>query len=129
MNPISRAEQFKTLFPHEPAFRIQQIEKALFDEKINGWLETTTLPKAIRETLDKNVPWITCVEAKVFQSSRKDTFKALLKTSDNHLFESVLMANKRGQWTICVSSQIGCAMKCVFCATGTMGLKRSLLAD
>jgi 23S rRNA (adenine2503-C2)-methyltransferase len=39
------------------------------------------------------------------------------------------MENKRGDWTICVSSQIGCAMRCTFCATGTMGLKRSLMAD
>jgi 23S rRNA (adenine2503-C2)-methyltransferase len=52
-----------------------------------------------------------------------------LQTADGKKFESVLMANRKEQWTICVSSQIGCAMRCTFCATGTMGLKRSMTAD
>jgi 23S rRNA (adenine2503-C2)-methyltransferase len=45
------------------------------------------------------------------------------------MFETVLMGNAREQWTVCVSSQIGCAMGCVFCATGKMGFKRHLTAD
>lgn len=126
---ISREEQFKTLFPKEPAFRWRQIEQALFDVSRNGYEDITSLSKPMRETLQKEMAWITCAPEVVYESKRKDTFKAILKTADDKEFESVLMANKRGQWTMCVSSQIGCAMRCTFCATGTMGLKRSLLAD
>ena len=39
------------------------------------------------------------------------------------------MENSKGNFSICVSSQIGCAMGCTFCATGTMGFKRNLLAE
>jgi adenine C2-methylase RlmN of 23S rRNA A2503 and tRNA A37 len=48
---------------------------------------------------------------------------------DGACIETVLMTNRRGQWTACVSSQVGCAMKCAFCATGRLGLKRNLTSD
>ena len=83
----------------------------------------------MRDTLIKDVPWISSTLFHMFKNQRGDTYKAVLKTPDGKFFETVLMANKREQWTICVSSQIGCAMKCTFCATGTMGLTRSLTSD
>ncbi len=129
MQPKTRAAVFQELFPKEPAFRVKQIEQALFHPSATGWNEITTMPKAMRETLIKSVPWMTCTAERVYQSARDDTYKAVLIAADGQRFESVLMENKRGQWTICVSSQIGCAMKCTFCATGAMGFKRSLTAD
>ncbi len=125
----SRKQQIETLFPHEPAFRLKQVAAALFDPSINSWEDISTLPKEMRDTLQKEVSWITVEAVKVYESKRGDTYKAILRAKDARVFESVLMLNKREQWTICVSSQIGCAMRCSFCATGTMGLKRSLLAD
>lgn len=125
----TREEQIKTLFPGEPAYRLKQIEQALFDTKHSGWKDITTLPKQMIATIEKEIPWMSVTEFKVYQSKLKDTYKAILTTTDKKLFETVLMENKRGDWTICVSSQIGCAMRCTFCATGTMGLKRSLMAD
>lgn len=129
MKIISRKEKFKELFPNAPAFRLKQIEQALFNPSIWSWEEVSTLDKPMREILSSQVPWMSVIHNKVYTSKNQDTFKAVLSSIDDKQFETVLMANKKGQWTICVSSQIGCAMKCVFCATGTMGLKRSLLAD
>jgi 23S rRNA (adenine2503-C2)-methyltransferase len=65
----------------------------------------------------------------VLESKRHDTFKAILETYDKKRIESVLMQNARGHWTLCVSSQVGCAMNCSFCATGKMGFTRNLTSD
>lgn len=83
----------------------------------------------MRETLRANVPWMSVREVIVQESLKKDTFKALLEVTGKNNIETVLMQNRRGGWTICVSSQVGCAMRCTFCATGKMGLTRNLLAD
>ncbi len=127
--PPDRSVRISELFPDAPSYRRAQIECAVFDPALTGWDQVSTLPKAMRETLEREVPWMSVSLAASFVSKRGDTVKALLATHDGQRFESVLMANRRGQWTICVSSQIGCAMKCTFCATGAMGLKRSLSAE
>jgi len=124
----SRTKQITERLGKVPRFRFDQIHKALFDAHISSWEEVTTLSKDMREKL-ADIPWLSISLVQMFESARHDTFKAVLRTSDNKNVESVLMANKRGQWTICVSSQIGCAMRCTFCATGTMGLTRSLGSD
>lgn len=130
MNSIlTRYERFQELFPHEKAFRWKQIEEGLFQVKNRGWKDLTGLPKDMREALEQEVPWISGEAQKVLFSNRKDTYKVLIKLADGNLVETVLMENKRGDWTICVSSQVGCAMRCGFCATGKMGLTRSLTAD
>lgn len=123
----SRREQFEALFPSEPAFRWKQIEDALFSSA-KSWNDVTTISKTLRESLTV-IPWMS-VEAQMVQVSLKgDTHKALLKVTGEKEIETVLMKNRRGAWTICVSSQVGCAMRCGFCATGKMGLTRSLIAD
>ena len=127
--PLNRHDHFVELFPREPAFRLRQIEKAYFTESMQGWEDVTTLSKEMREVLEKEIPWISCTPVKTLSSLSGDTHKVVLAGADEHMYESVLMRNKRDQWTICVSSQIGCAMGCTFCATGTMGLKRSLSSD
>lgn len=126
---LLRKEQFYALFPDEPKFRWDQIETALFNPTIVGWQGVTTFPKAMQVKLADCIPWMSVSEVGMFKSGRGDTYKAVLATKEGQRFESVLMENLRGQWTICVSSQIGCAMRCSFCATGTMGLTRSLTAD
>lgn len=127
--PPNRHDTFCALFPKEPAFRLRQIEKAYFTDTMHGWEDVTTLGKEMRQKLAADIPWMSCEAVRTFSSNSGDTHKVVLKGYDGELFESVLMANKREQWTICVSSQIGCAMGCTFCATGTMGLKRNLSSD
>ena len=125
----TRQERFSTLFPDEPKFRWKQVQQALFQPGKKSWLECLTLPKPMREMLQQELPWIS-VEQKALQTNpAEDTYKAVLTAQDGLNFETVLMQNAKGQWTLCVSSQIGCAMGCTFCATGAMGLKRSLTSD
>lgn len=126
---VSRAERIKALFPTEPAFRLKQAQEALFTPGKNGWEDVQVLPKAMRETLIKEVPWMAVKEVTVLQSKKMDTFKAIVEVEGGKRIETVLMQNARDQWTVCVSSQVGCAMRCTFCATGKMGLTRSLDAD
>ncbi|MBN1584770.1 23S rRNA (adenine(2503)-C(2))-methyltransferase RlmN [Candidatus Uhrbacteria bacterium] len=129
--PETRTGALKRLFPDEPGFRQAQLEKAVFDDGPNGWNEVTTLPQPIRDRLGKEVPWLSYDEdSTVFmESGDGDSFKAALELGDGSCIETVLMANRRGQWTACLSTQVGCAMRCAFCATGKLGLKRSLTSD
>ncbi|HLC75754.1 MAG TPA: 23S rRNA (adenine(2503)-C(2))-methyltransferase RlmN [Candidatus Peribacterales bacterium] len=127
--PLTRAERFLELFPEEKPYRLRQLEEAAFRSNASGFKDVTTFPKDMKEILSEQVPWISIACERLVESISKDTMKAVLRTEDNLRFESVLMANKRDQWTICVSSQIGCAMGCTFCATGAMGLRRNLNAD
>ncbi len=126
MYPLREA-QFKTLFPDEKKFRLTQIKEALFSNKYNSWAEITTLPITIREKIQKSIPWITFTQKKVLKDH--NTHKAIVELQDKYLIETVLMKNKKDAYTICVSSQVGCAMNCSFCATGKMGFKRNLTSD
>ncbi len=105
------------------------MEEALFSESFGGFSDVTVMPKSMRETLAKELPWLSVRPAHILESKKKDTYKAIVELSDGKRVETVLMQNARGQWTVCVSSQVGCAMACTFCATGTMGFTRNLSSD
>ncbi len=123
----TRQEQFAQLFPDEPTFRWNQIEQGLFSAA-RSWEDLTSLSKIMREGI-ASLPWTTVTPLEILKSGNGDTHKVILTVEGDKQIETVLMKNKRDAWTICVSSQIGCAMRCGFCATGKMGLTRSLTAD
>lgn len=125
----SREEIFDEFFPDAPAYRWGQIERALFLPDLKDWDNLPAVPDVMKQTLKKSAPWVSYANARVYSGANNDTFKAALKMQDGYEIETVLMKNARGFWTVCVSSQIGCAMRCGFCATGKMGLKRSLHSD
>lgn len=125
---LSRKEAFLKFFPDAPNFRWKQIGASLFQPELDGWHQITSLPKNIREMLQA-IPWISLQEKQILQSKKEDTYKAILLTDSKNLFETVLMKNRSGSWTICVSSQVGCAMGCTFCATGKLGLRQNLHYD
>lgn len=125
----TRKEQFTTLFPDAPRYRIEQIERGLYERGNTSWDDITTLSKSMREELNKQVDFLSIKDSQVLISKNKDTHKAMLTMADGAQIETVLMKNKRDHWTICVSSQVGCAMACSFCATGEMGFKRNLTQD
>ncbi len=108
-------------------YRNKQINHAVFVELIKDWNEVESLPKEIREFLDKNVKLSSLEVVKEEISSRKDTIKTLFRLDDGNLIESVLMMHE-GRNTVCVSCQSGCPVGCTFCATGQLGLKRNLTA-
>jgi len=110
-----------------PKFRLKQILKAVYQDSVSSFSEISTLPKDLREKMDKEIP-ILSFEAQKVQSDKKDgTQKVLLKLTDGNFIETVLIPGViEGHWTTCISSQVGCAMRCSFCATGKMGFKRNL---
>lgn len=112
----------------EPKYRQDQLCKAWFNPAIASYEQISTFPKELREKL-KNYPWIGAEPAAMEKSKLDGTIKALLKLQDGLLIETVLLGrekNEKLRHTICVSSQVGCAMGCVFCATGRLGFKRNL---
>ncbi len=103
------------------------MRRAWFDPSLSSWNTVSTLPKDLREELEAKVPWSS---VKLIRSpSSKTAVKALFELHDGKKIESVLMVNSKGQWTACLSSQVGCAMACDFCATGSMGFFRDLTID
>ena len=128
MQYISRQERIQELFPNEPAFRLNQIEEALFQPSVHSWSDITSLSKSMREKMT-DIPFQSLTIVKIHESKNQDTFKAIVQVEGKMEIETVLMKNRRDLWTICVSSQVGCAMGCTFCATGKMGLIRQLHSD
>lgn len=126
---ISRKEQFAALYPDAPAFRFRQLEEALYDPALRNFSDISSMPVAMRETLEREMRWLSLSPVQVLESAKHDTYKAVVELEDGKRVETVLMKNARGQRTVCVSSQVGCAMACTFCATGTMGFARNLIAD
>jgi 23S rRNA (adenine2503-C2)-methyltransferase len=108
----------------EPAYRLKQIKQAIFKELITNWSQATTIPKSIRDGLDEICPLQ--INVQVFLSKDKRTVKGLITLNDGLKIETVLMRYQNGRNTVCVSSQVGCALGCSFCATGKMGFKRNL---
>lgn len=129
MKISSRKEKFTELFPTALRFRWQQIEGALFDPTFKNFGDITTLPQEVRTKLDRELKWLALEPVAVLESRKKDTYKAVIALADGKRVETVLMKNARGYYSVCVSSQVGCAMACTFCATGRMGFTRNLSTD
>ena len=122
---LSRQELRDTLKAMgQPAFREKQIFTWLH-RGVTSFEEMTNLSKALRQELDERF-YITVPEAVRRQVSRQDgTRKYLWKLRDGNCVESVLMQYHHGN-TICISSEVGCAMGCAFCASTLGGLVRRL---
>jgi 23S rRNA (adenine2503-C2)-methyltransferase len=111
----------------EPKYRIKQIQQAVFDDLADDWSVATGLPKKLREELQQKFPLD--INAQALTSEDKNTIKALITPADKNSIETVLMKHDSGRNTVCVSSHVGCPMGCKFCATGQMGLIRTLSTD
>ncbi len=108
-------------------FRAEQILHALYRDFIQSWDEATTLPKEFRETLKQETP-LTATTLLDVAESPDGTKKLLVGFEDGEAVETVLIP-AQGRLTQCISTQVGCAMGCAFCASGAHGLVRSLTAD
>jgi 23S rRNA (adenine2503-C2)-methyltransferase len=126
----AREDAFKELFPDQPEYRHKQLTESLFLRSVKSIASLSVFPQAMRKSLEDNqFPFFTYTETFVQASRSKDTFKALLTMADGKKIETVMMKNRRGHFSVCVSCQIGCAMACTFCATGKMGFTRNLSVD
>lgn len=110
----------------QPAFRIPQILDWIFEKRVNDFERMTNLPQSLRELLTGS---FTAFTSSITEHSISDdgTEKLLLRLQDAGLIECVLLREDHRR-TICVSSQVGCAMGCVFCASGLDGVMRNLTA-
>lgn len=109
-----------------PALRMKQIMHAVYVEGVESFADISTLPKDVKAAL---IGEPVLIFAPLHAAVSKDgTIKTIFQLHDKQQVESVMIPNKQNR-TVCVSSQVGCAMKCAFCATGTMGMKRNLSSD
>lgn len=114
----------------EPAFRCKQFFSWLHNQQIEDFSEAHNVGKKLLQSLNEDGYTLTDPELKQRFISKDGTEKYLMAMNDGSLIECVLM-RYRGDYskqrnTLCVSSQVGCAMGCVFCATGNQGFERNL---
>ncbi len=110
---------------NEPSYRAKQIYTWLHKRNVSDYDTMTDLPEGLRKKLTELAP-VFVPEIKQIRSSNQDgTKKYLFELNDGQLIESVLMHYKYG-YSICISSQAGCAMGCSFCASTVGGFIRNL---
>ena len=126
--------ELKDLFDSwgEPRFRIQQVWKGLYRHLWSNTDEFTQLPLTLRQHLQDSLRFDALTPIHISESEDRQTVKTLFRLHDQRVIEAVLMKysptthQSKERRTLCISSQVGCAMGCVFCATGQMGFTRNL---
>jgi len=111
----------------EKRYRAQQIWDWMYGRRVNRFESMSNLPQATLARLNETTT-LGSLELVAGQHSGDGTEKRLYRLHDGQLIESVLMPYDDDRMTACISSQAGCAMGCVFCATGQMGFGRNLTA-
>jgi len=111
----------------EKAFRAKQVYEWLWKKSATSFDEMTNLSKETRSLLIDNFI-INSVKIKQQQKSYDGTIKILFELHDGKIVEGVLIPSEK-RVTACISSQVGCALACSFCATGTLGFTRNLDFD
>jgi len=110
-----------------PTVHAKAVYRHLFKDFEKAPWETSGLPHVLAAQLRHDMRCNTASVAEESLSRYDGTVKFLVRMEDGSLVESVLMPEKK-RITLCISSQVGCAMACTFCHTGRMGLKRNLTA-
>ena len=110
----------------EPPYRTRQILPRLWQRPVASWEDATELPERLRRALPEAFP-LRRLPVVARQVSSDGTEKYLWDLGDGEAVESVLIPEGKRR-TLCISSQVGCALGCVFCATGRMGFRRNLSA-
>ncbi len=123
--PIGELESF--LFSEgKERFRARQLSRWLYQRFADDFSGMTDLSKPFREKLSGGCT-LTLPSCDLIEGSSDGTEKYLFRLEDGESVESVLIPEE-GRTTLCVSSQVGCAMRCGFCATGAIGFKRNMTA-
>jgi 23S rRNA (adenine2503-C2)-methyltransferase len=127
-------EELETQFAgwEQPKYRVAQLLDWLYARRAAGWDEMSNLPKALREQLRTGFTLQTLALVRQ-QGARDTTRKFLWRLADGSLIESVLIpanpalyGEASDRHTLCISTQVGCAYGCRFCASGLDGWKRNL---
>ena len=119
----------------QPAYRASQVVEWLYLRRVTQWAAMTNLPKPLRERLAREFS-LTALELVTQQGAADTTRKFLWRLADGAFIESVLIpanpalyGDTSDRQTLCVSTQVGCAYGCRFCASGLEGWKRNLGAE
>lgn len=113
----------------QPKYRWDQVRQAVFGRAAATYAEVGGLPAGLPEKLAHMAPILSVAPRSVSVSSDGRAHKALLDLADGKVIETVLLRPSETRWTTCISSQVGCAVACTFCATGLMGLTRNLTPE
>ena len=141
-------EELETQFAawKQPKYRMAQLLEWLYVHRVTSWEAMTNLPKPLREKLKENFSFQTLellrkqgapvLRSNTAEGGRDTTQKFLWRLHDHSLIESVLIpanpalyGEASDRHTLCVSTQVGCAYGCKFCASGLDGWKRNLTPD
>ena len=109
----------------EPSYRARQIWHGLYQHLWDDPEQFTTLPINLRQRVGDHFSFFHLQSSTTLNSSDGETRKTLFRLPDSQAIEAVLMRYSKRR-TLCISTQAGCAMGCVFCATGQMGFRRNL---
>ena len=112
----------------EKPYRARQLWKWMYDKRADDFAAMSDLPKRFIDKLGQRAS-LGSLQLIARQNSADGTEKRLYQLADGQLIESVLMPYEDQRKTACLSTQAGCAMGCVFCATGQMGFARNLAAE
>lgn len=119
----------------QPAYRVDQLLQWIYQRRVTTWDAMTNLPKMLRDQLNQTYT-LTTLELLRKQGSADTTQKFLWRLADHSLIESVLIpanpalyGDASDRHTLCVSTQVGCAYGCKFCASGLEGWKRNLRVE
>lgn len=122
---LSRSELAEWCQSHGlPGYRADQIRRWIFGKRVNSFADMHDLPATAREQLAAEFSLFPA-KLTAHRQSSDGTEKLLLELTDGELVECVLM-REGDRRSICISTQVGCGMGCVFCASGLEGLKRNL---
>ncbi|MFQ5629646.1 MAG: 23S rRNA (adenine(2503)-C(2))-methyltransferase RlmN [bacterium] len=121
---LKELEQY-VLESSEKRFRARQLYHWMYKRKATQFDEMTDISASFRQHLRENADLNAVSLELVQESATGDAKKYLFRLHDGHFIESVLMLDGKRR-TLCISTQVGCAIDCKFCATGAMGLKRNL---
>lgn len=108
-----------------PDFRTKQIWEGLYKHCYQSFSEFTNIPKSMRISLEENFVTTALTQRAHLKSKDANTEKTLFELRDGAMIETVLM-HYNNRRSLCISTQSGCTMGCVFCATGQMGFDRNL---
>lgn len=117
----------------EPAWRARQVQGAVWQPFVDGFEAIQQLPVRLRQALATELQFSTVTVDVEAMADAGNTIKLLCRLADGQTVETVAMETpatdeSRRRSTVCVSSQVGCAVGCPFCATGQLGLRRNCTA-
>jgi 23S rRNA (adenine2503-C2)-methyltransferase len=118
--------EFVAKFGHKP-FRANQLLRWIYKDGELSFDNMSDIAKDFRETLNSNAQ-ISLPEIKLDHTSHDGTRKWLLNVGESNLIEMVFIP-ETSRGTLCVSSQVGCALECTFCSTGRQGFNRNLTSS